>query len=201
VALGYAVTVHKAQGSEYPVVVVPLVREHGRNMLQRPLLYTAMSRAKELLVLVASQELLVQASRTTDPLERLTNLPARVRESLALSLSDSSDGGSTTTTAAAAAAATAVTVASSSTGSTSSGGEKGGLDWAALSVATEEFASKAQSRSLPSAPAAAAASGDAAASEADLGGAVSGLRGLPTSAATVPEPPNLVIDIDDDLPF
>jgi exodeoxyribonuclease V alpha subunit len=47
----YAVTVHKAQGSEYPVVVLPLARQHGR-MLRRNLVYTAITRARRLVVLV-----------------------------------------------------------------------------------------------------------------------------------------------------
>jgi exodeoxyribonuclease V alpha subunit len=47
----YATTVHKAQGSEYPVVVLPLARQHGR-MLRRNLVYTAITRARRLVVLV-----------------------------------------------------------------------------------------------------------------------------------------------------
>jgi exodeoxyribonuclease V alpha subunit len=47
----YATTVHKSQGSEYPVVVLPLARHHGR-MLRRNLVYTAITRAKRLIVLV-----------------------------------------------------------------------------------------------------------------------------------------------------
>ncbi len=47
----YAITVHKAQGSEYPAVVLPLSRQHGR-MLRRNLVYTAVTRAKRLVVLV-----------------------------------------------------------------------------------------------------------------------------------------------------
>lgn len=50
-APAYAFTVHKAQGSEYPVVVLPLARQHGR-MLRRNLVYTAITRAKRLVVLV-----------------------------------------------------------------------------------------------------------------------------------------------------
>ncbi len=50
----YAVTVHKAQGSEYPVVVLPLSRQHGR-MLRRNLVYTAITRARRLVVLVVEQ--------------------------------------------------------------------------------------------------------------------------------------------------
>ena len=47
----YAITVHKAQGSEYPVVVLPLARQQGR-MLRRNLVYTAITRAKRLVVLL-----------------------------------------------------------------------------------------------------------------------------------------------------
>jgi exodeoxyribonuclease V alpha subunit len=49
--LAYAVTVHKSQGSEYPVVIIPLVSQH-RMLLQRNLLYTAITRAKRFCVLV-----------------------------------------------------------------------------------------------------------------------------------------------------
>jgi exodeoxyribonuclease V alpha subunit len=48
----WAITVHKAQGSEYPVVVLPLARHHGR-MLRRDLVYTAITRARRLVVIVS----------------------------------------------------------------------------------------------------------------------------------------------------
>lgn len=48
----YAITVHKAQGSEYPVVILPLARQQGR-MLRRNLVYTAITRAKRLVILLA----------------------------------------------------------------------------------------------------------------------------------------------------
>ena len=47
--LAYGITVHKAQGSEYPAVVIPLMTQHYL-MLQRNLLYTGITRAKELVV-------------------------------------------------------------------------------------------------------------------------------------------------------
>ena len=53
----YAITVHKAQGSEYPAVVLPLARQHGR-MLRRNLVYTAVTRAKRLVVLVVEGDAL-----------------------------------------------------------------------------------------------------------------------------------------------
>ena len=57
ICLAYAISVHKAQGSEYPVVVMPIVPEH-RWLLQRHLLYTAVTRAKRLLVLIGQRDLL-----------------------------------------------------------------------------------------------------------------------------------------------
>jgi exodeoxyribonuclease V alpha subunit len=53
----YAITVHKAQGSEYPVIVLPLARQHGR-MLRRNLVYTAITRAKRLVILVVESHAL-----------------------------------------------------------------------------------------------------------------------------------------------
>ena len=47
----YAITVHKAQGSEYPVIILPLARQQGR-MLRRNLVYTAITRAKRLVILL-----------------------------------------------------------------------------------------------------------------------------------------------------
>jgi exodeoxyribonuclease V alpha subunit len=65
-ALAYAVTVHKSQGSEYPAVVLLLMREHGR-MLRRQLLYTAMTRARRLLVVLAGGNALERAVATPEP--------------------------------------------------------------------------------------------------------------------------------------
>ncbi|MCB2054724.1 MAG: ATP-dependent RecD-like DNA helicase [Geminicoccaceae bacterium] len=67
--LAYAVTVHKAQGSEYQAVVLLLLRAHGR-MLRRQLLYTAMTRAKRLLVVVTQGDALERAVRTPLPPRR-----------------------------------------------------------------------------------------------------------------------------------
>jgi hypothetical protein len=83
VALAYALTVHKAQGSEYPVVVVALAPEHAP-MLQRELLYTALSRAQHLLVIVANRESLAAcvARRPARGGARSTALAQRVRATL-----------------------------------------------------------------------------------------------------------------------
>ena len=58
--LAYAATVHKSQGSEFPVVVMPVLTSHFV-MLQRNLLYTGMTRAKKLMILVGSQKALSMA--------------------------------------------------------------------------------------------------------------------------------------------
>lgn len=83
VALAYALTVHKAQGNEYPVVLLPIVADHFQ-MLRRALLYTAASRAKRLLVFVGNPTLLAQAilrnSERTD--SRVTGLALRIKNYL-----------------------------------------------------------------------------------------------------------------------
>ena len=76
-AVAYAVTVHKAQGSEYPAVVVPLLRQHGR-MLRRNLLYTAITRARRLVVLLTEPDALERAVRDTSDLRRTTLLRQRL---------------------------------------------------------------------------------------------------------------------------
>jgi exodeoxyribonuclease V alpha subunit len=77
----WAVTVHKAQGSEYPAVVLVLLREHGR-MLQRRLLYTAITRARRLVVLVADPLAIERAVRHTDRDRRRTLLAQRLAGAL-----------------------------------------------------------------------------------------------------------------------
>ncbi len=73
----FAITVHRAQGSEYPAVVVPLVMAHSV-MLQRNLLYTAITRARRLLVLVGSRRALQMAIENSEPSQRRSALAARV---------------------------------------------------------------------------------------------------------------------------
>ena len=74
----YAVSVHKSQGSEYPAVVIPLVTQHFM-MLQRSLLYTAVTRGKKLVVLVGSKRAVQLAVRNADAKKRYTWLAERVR--------------------------------------------------------------------------------------------------------------------------
>jgi exodeoxyribonuclease V alpha subunit len=74
----YAVSIHRAQGSEYPCVVVP-VTTSAWLMLQRNLLYTAVTRAKQIVVLVGSQRALAKAVRTPGAGRRYTALPQRLQ--------------------------------------------------------------------------------------------------------------------------
>ena len=79
--LAYAATVHKTQGSEYRAVVMPLSTQHFM-MLQRNLLYTAVTRAKELLVIVGMVKALYIAVKNNKVIERYTYLKERIREEL-----------------------------------------------------------------------------------------------------------------------
>jgi exodeoxyribonuclease V alpha subunit len=74
----YAVSVHKSQGSEYRAVVVPVLTQHYV-MLQRNLLYTAVTRAKELVVLVGSRRAIAIAVRDNKIVERHSALDTRLR--------------------------------------------------------------------------------------------------------------------------
>jgi exodeoxyribonuclease V alpha subunit len=75
--LAYAVTVHKSQGSEYPAIVLPLVKEH-RMLLQRNLLYTAITRAKRLCVIVGQPQALEWAVKNDRVALRNTGLAERL---------------------------------------------------------------------------------------------------------------------------
>ena len=78
----YAVTVHKSQGSEFPAVVVPILNQHWV-MLKRNLLYTAVTRARELLVLIGQQRAIEIAVRTDDQERRVTRLGSLLQETSA----------------------------------------------------------------------------------------------------------------------
>ena len=83
--LGYAITVHKSQGGEYDTVILPLC-EYNRNMLTRNLLYTAISRAKQKVILVGSREMLDFALRNY-PKKRNTALVQKTMQILKNSIS------------------------------------------------------------------------------------------------------------------
>lgn len=77
-SLAYACTVHKSQGSEYPAVVIGLVNQHFV-MLARKLLYTAVTRARKLVVIIGSRWALREAIRDARGEERRTTLARRLR--------------------------------------------------------------------------------------------------------------------------
>jgi exodeoxyribonuclease V alpha subunit len=79
--LAYAVTVHKSQGSEYPAVVLVLGQEHWI-MLNRPLLYTAVTRARRVLVIVGHPAALKRAVENAEPVRRHARLEERLRQAL-----------------------------------------------------------------------------------------------------------------------
>lgn len=80
-ALAYAITVHKSQGGEYPAVIIPLLTQHYP-MLQRNLLYTAVTRARRRVVLVGSPKALAIAVANDRPTQRLTGLRQRLAEAV-----------------------------------------------------------------------------------------------------------------------
>lgn len=78
IVLAYAVSVHKSQGSEYPAVVMPLLTQHYM-MLQRNLLYTAITRGKKLVVLIGTKKALAIAIKNNKQQMRYTRLRERLK--------------------------------------------------------------------------------------------------------------------------
>ncbi len=76
-ALAYAISIHKSQGSEYPVVIVPLLKGHFM-MLQRNLLYTAITRGKKKVFLVGEPAAYAMAVRNSESKQRVTHLREKV---------------------------------------------------------------------------------------------------------------------------
>ena len=76
--LAYATTVHKAQGAEYPIVVMPVMMSHFM-MLQRNLLYTGVTRAKKTLVLVGQKKAVGYCVRNVTVDKRNTLLAERLK--------------------------------------------------------------------------------------------------------------------------
>lgn len=77
--LAYAVTVHKSQGSEYPAVVIPLL-PGPRQLYHRNLLYTAVTRARQCVILVGSEEAFYDMAQNADGQNRYTSLDECIRE-------------------------------------------------------------------------------------------------------------------------
>lgn len=77
-SLAYAATIHKSQGSEYPAVVIPLATEH-HVLLERNLLYTAVTRGKKLVVIIGQPRALKIAIRNQKAVRRMTKLADRLK--------------------------------------------------------------------------------------------------------------------------
>jgi exodeoxyribonuclease V alpha subunit len=87
VSLAYAVTIHKAQGSEFPVVVIPLAMQQYL-LLQRNLIYTGITRGKKMVVLVGQKQALATAVRNNQTSSRYSGLLARLRGGVAPAAQD-----------------------------------------------------------------------------------------------------------------
>jgi exodeoxyribonuclease V alpha subunit len=77
IVLAYAISVHKSQGSEYPVVILPVTTQHYM-LLQRNLIYTGITRAKKLVVLIGTKKALAIAIKNNRPQLRFTHLSDRL---------------------------------------------------------------------------------------------------------------------------
>ena len=79
ISLAYAISVHKSQGSEYPAVILPIMTQHFV-LLQRNLLYTAITRGQNLVILVGTKKALNIALKNNKPTERLSGLASRLMD-------------------------------------------------------------------------------------------------------------------------
>jgi exodeoxyribonuclease V alpha subunit len=77
--LSYAITIHKSQGSEYPCVVIPMHTQHFV-LLQRSLFYTALTRAKKLVIIIGTKKAANLAVTRSESRERITTLSDRLKE-------------------------------------------------------------------------------------------------------------------------
>lgn len=77
--LAYAITVHKAQGSEYPAVIIPMYAG-PRMLMNRNILYTAITRARKCVCMIGEEEVFMQMARNMSEMKRYTSLDKRIRE-------------------------------------------------------------------------------------------------------------------------
>ena len=77
ISLAYATSIHKSQGSEYPAVIIPLAMQHY-TLLERNLIYTAVTRGKKLVTIIGEPKALAMAINNVKSSQRLTNLTARI---------------------------------------------------------------------------------------------------------------------------
>jgi exodeoxyribonuclease V alpha subunit len=77
ISLAYAISIHKSQGSEFPIIIIPLAMQHY-TLLTRNLLYTAVTRAKKLVVLIGQKKAIAVAIHNNKQMQRLTKLAERL---------------------------------------------------------------------------------------------------------------------------
>ncbi|MDK2461031.1 ATP-binding domain-containing protein, partial [Aphanizomenon sp. PH219] len=77
ITLAWSVSIHKSQGSEYPVVILPFYMQHYM-MLSRNLLYTGLTRAKKLAIVIGAKKAISLAVRSTNDMRRYTRLQQRL---------------------------------------------------------------------------------------------------------------------------
>jgi exodeoxyribonuclease V alpha subunit len=79
--LAYGITIHKSQGSEFPVVILPMSMQHYV-MLQRNLIYTGLTRAKKLAIFIGSKKALAFAVKNNVSISRQTALAHRISQEI-----------------------------------------------------------------------------------------------------------------------
>ena len=78
ISLAYAITIHKAQGSEYPAIIIPICLQHY-NLLQKNLIYTGVTRGKKLVILIGEIKALVIAVKNVNCKQRITTLKDKIQ--------------------------------------------------------------------------------------------------------------------------
>jgi exodeoxyribonuclease V alpha subunit len=78
IKLAYSMTVHKMQGSEFPTIILLMVNQHGKNLLQRNLLYTAITRAKKKVIVIGHGSAVERSINNTSVIKRNTKLGERL---------------------------------------------------------------------------------------------------------------------------
>ncbi|GAA0354668.1 ATP-dependent RecD-like DNA helicase [Caldalkalibacillus horti] len=92
--LAYCCSVHKSQGSEFPIVVVPVVRQYHR-MLRRNLIYTAITRARDFLILCGEEQTFLQGLQKQDDVSRHTYLKETLQEWITETVAEANEATST----------------------------------------------------------------------------------------------------------
>lgn len=82
IKLAYSISVHKSQGQEYKYVILPFINQYGKNMLQRNLLYTAITRAKEKVIVIGHGSAIERAINNSSVHKRNTKLGERIKACL-----------------------------------------------------------------------------------------------------------------------